>query len=765
MESSESVTDYSGSLLQTTSKSWYPSTTSYNANLLQGEQTVLQVKGSTLTSQTDYCYGRGGVITEKDEYGYGASLPTTLTCPPTVPTPAPTRSTVTTYQPFGATLAYPAAQSIFNLPCSSITYDKGSRAAEIDYLYDGESTTCGTAGTPSVASAGGLPLGTHDEANYSASSSSPRGNATTVTTQCFPSCNNHVATYAYDETGQITSMTDTLNNTTKYSFADSSNGSGDLAGNSNAYLTQITYPPVNGVTLQKNFQYNYVNGYLTSAEDENGQFTTYAYDSLNRLKETDHPDGGKTTVSYNDAVPDVTTSVLMNSSSNEWMTNIATMDGMGHVIRTELSTDPDGPSYVDTTYDGAGRVFTKTNPYRTTSSGQTTYYYDALGRPTKTAEQDSSILQWCYNGNPSLYNASAICSGQLGGVAPGTWVDSTDEVGNHWQRTSDAFGRMTEVMEPNGASQTPSMETDYTYDALNNLWSVKQCGALCSSQGPSGAISRTFSYNSLSQLLTAFNPEAGAVNYAYDPNGNLHTKTDARSVITTYQYDALNRLLSKSYSDGATPLSCYQYDTSSATPPAGVQPNWKARLTNAWTLSASLSGGACTGNGLLTKRSILAYDQIGRITYEQQLTPASQASGKIYPPAYTYDLAGNLISSTDGVTPTSTGTTLVFSYCYGGAGRLETVTSNWGDSSHPQSLFSAQVAPCPQTNSSIVVPSPGYAAFGGLANAIFGNTALTQVRNYDPRLRVTSENDTGTVVATPTSGSTTVTITGSEQSK
>lgn len=181
VESSESVTDYSGSLLQTTSKSWYPSTTSYNANLLQGEQTVLQVKGSTLTSQTDYCYGRGGVITEKDEYGYGASLPTTLTCPPTVPTPAPTRSTVTTYQPFGATLAYPAAQSIFNLPCSSITYDKGSRAAEIDYLYDGESTTCGTAGTPSVASAGGLPLGTHDEANYSASSSSPRGNATTVT--------------------------------------------------------------------------------------------------------------------------------------------------------------------------------------------------------------------------------------------------------------------------------------------------------------------------------------------------------------------------------------------------------------------------------------------------------------------------------------------------------------------------------------------------------------------------------------------------------
>jgi hypothetical protein len=50
------------------------------------------------------------------------------------------------------------------------------------------------------------------------------------------------------------------------------------------------------------------------------------------------------------------------------------------------------------------------------------------------------------------------------------------------------------------------METDYGYDALNNLLSVAQWGG---TNGSAGARTRTFTYNSLSQLVTATNPKSG----------------------------------------------------------------------------------------------------------------------------------------------------------------------------------------------------------------------------------------------------------------
>jgi hypothetical protein len=126
---------------------------------------------------------------------------------------------------------------------------------------------------------------------------------------------------------------------------------------------------------------------------------------------------------------------------------------------------------------------------------------------------------------------------------------------------------------------------------------------------------------------------------------------------------------------------------------------------------------------------------------------------------YTYNLAGELTSSTDGTTPTqsssspsspctgspSYGTSLTFINCYDTAGQLLTVTSN--SAASPMTLFSAQ----------------GYAPFGGLTGAQLGS-GLTLTRTYDNRLRVSSESDVGTNAAA-TNGSATVTIMGAEQSK
>ncbi len=271
--------DGSGHTLLTVNRTWA------DRDSLKSEQHIIPTgASSSISSQTVYQRGPGLVITEQDDYDFGAA--------------SPTRKTINTYQTF-------ASGHAGELPCKSVVYDSQSNiASETDTLYDGGTVVCGAAGTPSVTAVSGLPTGGHDESNYSATSTTARGNATSVT-RTNPSGTAATTTYSYDETGQMVSMTDpcgnatcadmpgVTNHTTTYSYTDSPSG-GNAAGNSNAYATQITRPNT-GVAHIENYQYNYATGELTQSADENKQPTNYHYntqpsgcnyaDGLNRLTE------------------------------------------------------------------------------------------------------------------------------------------------------------------------------------------------------------------------------------------------------------------------------------------------------------------------------------------------------------------------------------------------------------------------------------------------------------------------------------------------
>jgi len=73
--------------------------------------------------------------------------------------------------------------------------------------------------------------------------------------------------------------------------------------------------------------------------------------------------------------------------------------------------------------------------------------------------------------------------------------------------------------------------------------------------------SRSFNYDSLGRLTSAANPESGTISYQYDSNGNLTRRQDARGVVTVYTYDALNRPLTRDYSD-TTPDVTFVYEAS-----------------------------------------------------------------------------------------------------------------------------------------------------------------------------------------------------------
>jgi len=527
------------------------------------------------------------------------------------------------------------------------------------------------------------------------------------------------------------------------------------------YLQQIQYP--DQTSELPNYDDN--TGLLESNTDVNGQITTYSYDMMRRLTSVTYPPGGGSeSLSYSDTVGNLYVIFTKAIASNTTLVKEALADGLGRLTHTLLTSDPNGTIYTDTTYDNLGRVASVSNPYRMVGEatyGVTSYTYDALGRKAIVTAPDETQKQACFNGINTVgqWNCHFNLLGKVG-----SWEDDADEDGNDWQRTQNALGQMTYVAEPNGTSSLPSMETDYKYDVLNNLLSVNQWGGASGSSGARAA--RTFTYDSLSRLLTSSNPETGAELYNYQPNGTFCagdmslpcSRIDARGVTTTYQYDNMNRLWSKTYSGdmNGTPASCYLYG------PQGAAGYGVGRLIDAWTVSASCgSSYPPTVPSFWTKRSI-AYDPMGRIQSEQQYTPANVASGTTYAPAYSYDLAGDLISSTDGVTPTPVaGTTLTFTSSFDAAGRLQTLTSNWSDATHPATLFSAAPGKSPCANSS---PVPSYAAFGGLMNAVYGSS-LTLNRSYDNRLRTLCEQDTSSAPSSSTSGSATLTIIGQEQSK
>jgi len=498
VETTIQYNDTTGRRLKTVTKRWG------NVRTLASEQTMLDNNQSTLVVN---CYDVNEQIIETDQYDLGTgapSLPTCGTAPSGTQSGPLLRRTTKTYGTF-------SAAHIVDLPATVITYDgSGNRVSETDTYYD-------------------------------QTGSANRGNPTTVINRCFDApggtpCaqGDSITISTYDSNGQMLTMKDPNGNTTSYSYGDnyaSCGGNAPPTSPSDAYLTQVTYPATSGISHIESHCYDYTSGLSLSTTDQNNLTTFFKYaDSLDRLTETDFPDGGKTTLSYNDTPrsPTVTSAKKLNASGLT-ITTVSVANGFGQGKQTQLTSDPQGTVYRDTTYDGLGRVYRVANPYRsgadpTTTAGTTTYVYDALGRKITEAYPDSSVLTTAYCGGSTLV---------------------TDPTGK-WRRSrTDGLGRLVEVDEPNvpGASVNsngcpgsgePIWITSYGYDGVGDLTSVLQ----------NGSHSRSFTYDSLSRLLCSSNPEnsfascpAGATNtytpgttgYTYDTNGNLRTKTVSTS--------------------------------------------------------------------------------------------------------------------------------------------------------------------------------------------------------------------------------------------
>ena len=649
------------------------------------------------------------------------------------------RSLQTNYLQDTSAIKYVSQHNMINYPSSVTLMDaSGSTVSQVQYTYDEYSASycsqhypkglSGISMLTSITGAAG-----HDDTNYGTGYAA-RGNPTTIRYSGVNAAS--VATHkCYDTLGNVTQTIDGNGNATRYSYADSFYESACFPN----VATQPTYAFPTAVwdalghkTTTSYYSCNRearaVLGPNDIADGDSGTVSTY--DTAFRPSCVSTPDGGQTCYTYPSQTEIDTTSLVSSGVSH---TIQSFVDSYGRSIK---SLDSNSGIEIDTSFDEFGRKNSVSNPHiqgASPSDGTTYFAYDALGRQANDLYPDGTRESWIYTGNTVLYK---------------------DPHGNQWQRTSDSLGRLTKVLEPNGTSQTPSMETDYSsYDVLNDLLSVAQCGGACSSSSP---VVRQFSYDGLGRLVAANNPEnqsppdspasltcantpSGSVwtsCYSYDADNNLKTRTsplvNAGGLDTQtigYCYDGLNR---KTYEFYSGSFSCtnpsgyaasYTYDTST--------------VQNALNVIGKLTDEkAYVAGTMVSERKPYWYDAIGRLMGEQQC-PFGSSCANQYVFNYVYDLAGDLTSSANVFASVS--------YSYDSASRLNGVTG-----------YNNNGCRTPPCSTDAVYTASQFGPVGVLGGS-YGNNLFNFSRLYDNRTRIV---DSEVYPNTDAFGSGTVTISG-----
>ncbi len=394
-------------------------------------------------------------------------------------------------------------------------------------------------------------------------------------------------------------------------------------------------------------QYDYYLGQAINQQNLNGTIIAgYHDDDLDRLTRVRRAIGtnaeNQTTIEYDDDDRFIVTRSDLHTYNDNVLVNKQIYDGFGRT--TEAQQFEGGTNYiaVQTQYDGAGRAFKISNPFRPWQSETaiwTTSGFDSLGRVTSVTTPDGSVVSTAYSGNA---------------------VTVTDPAGKLRRSISDAIGRLIRVDEPNasnslGTISSPSQSTSYSYDVLNNLTTVIQ-----------GTQQRFFMYDSLKRLIRARNPEQAtlgllfkedsisgnsewSIGYQYDAKGNLTQKTDARGVVSTYVYDSLNRNTTINYSDTTiNPDVSHFYDGAME----GVGLLWY-----------SYAGGDESAGVNVEKTVYDSYDALGRPLVMRQVFKLNNTWRPSYEITRSYNRAG-------GVTSQEYPSERLVSYNYDNAGRL-----------------------------------------------------------------------------------------------
>ncbi|MCG2837267.1 DUF6531 domain-containing protein [Photobacterium sp. WH77] len=393
----------------------------------------------------------------------------------------------------------------------------------------------------------------------------------------------------YDASHNLTSVTTPKGETTHRSYL--ANGllasSTDPEGN----VTSFTYnnqgqlvAVVNALGQTQTLSYD-GNGYLTQVTDAAGQSWRYQYDALGRQLSERDPAGLETRYTYDEAGK--LTAVIAPNGATE-----------------TYSYDSDGRLSVLTRYDGSKETYTYRTDNLLASSTDpmgivTRYEYDD-GKRLVRLSVGSEVVEYAYNAR-----------GQL------TQISNANDT---LTRAYDQWARLT-------SETSQGLTHQYSYTPFGEIAQWDNAGTPVS-----------FAYDANGQIQNMTTPQ-GSYSFTWNANGMLTRQQTPDGLMLTNQYDALNRLTSRRYNQGA--------------------------FSKDWQYAYSLSGllESITQDGVnqtfvydASQRLVQANTVTGEYQYQYDELGNRLEFGGVYSPdgkllednqfSYEYDLRGNLSKKT-----------------------------------------------------------------------------------------------------------------------
>ncbi|MGH3134410.1 MAG: DUF6531 domain-containing protein, partial [Gaiellaceae bacterium] len=432
---------------------------------------------------------------------------------------------------------------------------RGDDGQQILYERQGDGSYVGAAGVLSTLSAinggaDGFQLTRHDQVVYRFDAN---GRLLSIKDR-----NNQGVTFAYDASGQLERITDSVGRQVAVQHAS-------------GRLTRVTLPDGRYV------EYGYTDGRLTSVRDARGGITQYTYEGVCRLKTAvdqnqktavrlDYdPTSERVTAKYNALNdrstfawdPPTSTATLTDARQHQWQDRYVNglvaerVNPLGQRTQFEYDLNLNVTKLTDArtnattmTYDGRGNLLTRRAPPPLSYLEEWTYnarndpltYKDGRGNVTDYGYGDAGNLTSVTGpdadgpgplGRPqTLYGRDPAGTGLLTSITDprgkvttlsytnGNLTEVRTQLGHRTTMGYDGSGRMTSLVDPRG-NATGANPADFTW---------------------------TYTYNEADQRRTQTDPLGNAAELDYDPAGNLRFRKDANLHQTTYGYDDANRL-------------------------------------------------------------------------------------------------------------------------------------------------------------------------------------------------------------------------------
>lgn len=375
--------------------------------------------------------------------------------------------------------------------------------------------------------------------------------------------------YTY-ETGLLTTVTDPLGGVVRYGYSSFPSALTSVKDKRGTEIKQLTYD-ANGRVIRQQFadgsaeRYDYelsgsvvtsttitdpkgrkrsmrfnAIGYAIGTTDELGQSSTINRDiGTNQALSTSGPCGCAEATRQFDARGNVTSETNRTGETVSTEYDPATN-------RITKFTNRLGRT-VSFTYDSRGNLLTATNPISQT----TTYGYDSFGQRTSVTDSLSHTTRTEYDGqgnatakvDPLGHRVTREYDG-LGRVTA-----SVDALGRRSTQQYDDLGRVVSATDEAGAT------TGYTYDANGNLLTITDHlgrrttftydakNRQVSSKDPLGRVTRT-QYDANNQVMADISPTGRIIRYTYDERDQIETITDPRGGLVRYKHNSVGKLVS-----------------------------------------------------------------------------------------------------------------------------------------------------------------------------------------------------------------------------